>query len=168
MTGVFLPPNFDDPLHDDSRATEVPVLVPPDSDDRWCQPPFGKLLVEFYFIEVLVEPDGNDGRPDVLDRTEHIGLVPEDRMGDRFKGCHHPETVVLGDYRAGFMPDICIPRNDYPELVTQFFRFLEIIEVPRMKDIKGSGGNDPACSHAITSRSCGVPSAVKHFQSDSR
>src|SRR5512135_1693345 len=153
MTGVFLPAYFDDPLDNDSRAAEVPVLVPSDSDDRWFQPPLGKLLLKFYFIEVLVEPDGNDGRPDVLDRAEHIGPVPEDRMGDRFKGCHHPKTVFLGDYRAGFMPDVCIPRNDYPELVTQFFRFLKIIEVPRMKKIKGSGCYDPPKGHAITSRS---------------
>ena len=32
------------------------------------------------------------------------------------------------------MSDICIACNDYPEFVTQFFRFLKIVEMPRVKD----------------------------------
>ena len=95
MTGILFPPHFNDPLHNEPRTAEIPVFVFPDADDLWCQTAFGELLMQFYFIKMLVESDGNNGRLDLPDRAEHVSLIPKNCMGDRFKSGNHLEAVLF-------------------------------------------------------------------------
>jgi hypothetical protein len=38
-----------------------------------------------------------------------------------FKGGDHLEAVLFRNDRTGFVFDVRVPSNDYPELVTHFF-----------------------------------------------
>ena len=65
--GVFLvAPHINDPLHNKPRTAEFVMGIFPDADNLRCHTAFGKLLVQFFFIEMLVESDRNYRRLDLL------------------------------------------------------------------------------------------------------
>ena len=72
------------PPDDQARAgTGVPGILA-DPHDSAGELPLRELAPQFLLIEVLVEPDRDDGRPELPDRLEHVMEVPEDCPVNRF------------------------------------------------------------------------------------
>src|SRR5512136_2756165 len=113
--------HINDPLDNKPRTAEFFMGIFPYADNLWCHTAFGKLLVQSFFIEMLVESYCNNRGLDLLNRAEHVCFITKYRMRHGFKSRNHLESMLFRNDRTGFVPDICVPCNDYPEFVPEFF-----------------------------------------------
>jgi hypothetical protein len=85
--GFFLgAPHINDPLHNEPRTAEFFVGIFPDADNLRCHTAFGKLLLQSFFIEMLVESYRNYRGLDLINRAEHVSFIAKDCVRDGFKG----------------------------------------------------------------------------------
>ncbi len=85
--GVFLiAPHINNPLHNKPRTAEFFVGIFPDADNLRCHATFCKLLLQFFFIEMLVESYRNYRRLDLFNRVKHVSFIAKDCVRHGLKG----------------------------------------------------------------------------------
>src|SRR5512137_1275691 len=102
--GVFLiASHINNPLHNKPRTAEFFMGIFPYADNLWCHTAFSKLLVQSFFIEMLVESYCNNRGPDLLNRAEHVRFIAKDCVRHRLKGRNHLEPMLFRNDRMGFV-----------------------------------------------------------------
>src|SRR6266704_2001667 len=122
--------------HDLARAVEV-ALEPREADDPRRQPSPTALLEDPLLLVRLVEPPGDALRPDVPEDLVDVALVPQDRPVHGLEGLDHLQPRFLRHNRLVLEPPRrAISRDDDPQLVAEFPRLAEEIQMAGMEEIE--------------------------------
>ena len=148
--------------YDQTRAAVGILRVIPDPHKLDIEPPLFQFIPDLLLVEVLVEPERDYVRPDLLYWAEHVVQVAEHRVVNNCKGCDHVDPLLLGYDGFWLVGDVCVPGDDHVQLVPELLRLLEIVDMPRVEDIERAGRDN--LFHPITSISVGFPFARKHRQ----
>src|SRR6266511_1909880 len=131
---------------------------------RIFAPAAAALLEDPLLLVRLIEPQGDDIGPYVPEDLVDVALVAQDRPVDGLEGLDHLQPGFLRHDRLVLEPPRrAVPRHDDPQLVAEFPRLAEEIQMAGMEEIE-----DPRrhyTDHERHARTMSCPSRKTRFLS---
>jgi len=99
-----------------------------------------ELLLQQILIEMLIVPEGDYIRPELLDGPEDILLLSQYSPVHDLECSNHPSPLLLGEDGLGLVANIHIPGHNHHQFIAQCPGALQIKDMAGMEEIKCSCG----------------------------